>query len=394
MAQHLTGVFIPQCDADGNYKPVQCSGSTGYCWCVNSLGQEVAGTKSPPGRPPSNCVAAAPPKTKCEQERDSAMAKGMPGVFIPECDADGNYKPVQCSGSTGYCWCVNSMGQQIAGTNTPPGQQRPNCVAAAPPKTKCEQERDSAMAQHLTGVFIPQCDADGNYKPVQCSGSTGYCWCVNSLGQEVAGTKSPPGRPPSNCVAAAPPKTKCEQERDSAMAKGMPGVFIPECDANGNYKPVQCSGSTGYCWCVNSMGQQIAGTNTPPGQQRPNCVAAAPPKTKCEQERDSAMAQHLTGVFIPQCDADGNYKPVQCSGSTGYCWCVNSLGQEVAGTKSPPGRPPSNCVAAGNQICSVTEKFSAVEFWGKCHMLQLYEYVLHESFSNQRKCSYHIELTF
>ncbi|XP_076878389.1 saxiphilin-like [Brachyhypopomus gauderio] len=199
MAQHLTGVFIPQCDADGNYKPVQCSGSTGYCWCVNSMGQEVAGTKNPPGRPPSNCVAAAPPKTKCEQERDSAIAKGMPGVFIPECDADGNYKPVQCSGSTGYCWCVNNMGQQIAGTNTPPGQPQPNCVAAACPKTKCQQERDNAMVKHLTGSFIPQCDMQGNYNPLQCWGSTGYCWCVDSTGQQTAGTKTPPGHPPPNC---------------------------------------------------------------------------------------------------------------------------------------------------------------------------------------------------
>ncbi|KAE8279492.1 H-2 class II histocompatibility antigen gamma chain Ia antigen-associated invariant chain [Larimichthys crocea] len=39
--------------------------------------------------------------------------------------------------------------------------------------------------------------------------------------------------------------------------------------------------------------------------------------------------QHI-GAFVPQCDMNGNFLPQQCSGSTGYCWCVNILtGQET-----------------------------------------------------------------
>ncbi|XP_076878390.1 saxiphilin-like [Brachyhypopomus gauderio] len=143
-------------------------------------------------------------------------------------------------------------------------------VSSAHVKTKCEQERAKEMDKHLIGAFIPQCDEEGNYRPLQCSGSTGYCWCVNSMGQKIAGTNTPPGHPPSNC-RAAPPKSKCEQERDNATVRHLIGAFIPQCDENGNYRPLQCWGSTGYCWCVNSNGQQVAGTNTPPGQPQPNC---------------------------------------------------------------------------------------------------------------------------
>uniref|UniRef100_A0A8C7G0R5 Thyroglobulin type-1 domain-containing protein n=1 Tax=Oncorhynchus kisutch TaxID=8019 RepID=A0A8C7G0R5_ONCKI len=60
------------------------------------------------------------PKTPCEDARD-AVTHGPIGAYTPTCDAAGRYTPEQCSGSTGYCWCVNSSGQKIPGTETPPG---------------------------------------------------------------------------------------------------------------------------------------------------------------------------------------------------------------------------------------------------------------------------------
>ncbi|XP_060890021.1 galactose-specific lectin nattectin-like [Labrus mixtus] len=32
--------------------------------------------------------------------------------------------------------------------------------------------------------------------------------------------------------------------------KYKPGEYIPECDQNGNFLPLQCCTYTGYCWCV------------------------------------------------------------------------------------------------------------------------------------------------
>ena len=45
----------------------------------------------------------------------------------------------------------------------------------------------------------------------------------------------------------------------------------------------------------------------------------------CMEARLEVQQNTHIGVFIPRCDelnAD-LYKPLQCHGSTGYCWCVH-----------------------------------------------------------------------
>ena len=46
--------------------------------------------------------------------------------------------------------------------------------------------------------------------------------------------------------------TCMEKRLDIQANNARIGVFIPRCDEmNGDfYKPLQCHGSTGYCWCV------------------------------------------------------------------------------------------------------------------------------------------------
>uniref|UniRef100_A0A672P9U7 Thyroglobulin type-1 domain-containing protein n=1 Tax=Sinocyclocheilus grahami TaxID=75366 RepID=A0A672P9U7_SINGR len=77
------------------------------------------------------------------------------------------------------------------------------------------------------------------------------------------------------------------------------------------------------------------------------------PKTQCEQHRDSLQSGNggvrPIGAFIPQCDEEGQYRPQQCHGSTGHCWCVDSRGQERAGTRTPPGAPTINCDEPGKK---------------------------------------------
>uniref|UniRef100_A0A8C7MMI2 Thyroglobulin type-1 domain-containing protein n=1 Tax=Oncorhynchus kisutch TaxID=8019 RepID=A0A8C7MMI2_ONCKI len=70
------------------------------------------------------------------------------------------------------------------------------------------------------------------------------------------------------------------------------------------------------------------------------------PKTPCERARDAAINGPI-GAYIPTCDAAGQYTPKQCSGSTGYCWCVTSTGQKIPGTETPPGTAPIKCPCSG-----------------------------------------------
>ncbi|XP_050988516.1 nidogen-2 [Labeo rohita] len=353
------GAFIPQCDEEGQYRPLQCHGSTGHCWCVDSRGQERAGTRTPPGTPSKNCDEPVRPKTQCEHHRDSLGSGNgdvpVVGAYIPQCDDEGQYRAQQCHGSTGHCWCVDSSGQERAGTRTPPGAPTINCDEPVRPKTHCEQHRDSLLSRNdgvtLEGAFIPQCDDEGQYRSQQCHGSTGHCWCVDSRGQERAGTRTPPGTPTINCDEPVRPKTQCEQHRDNLRSGNgdvpVIGAFIPQCDEEGQYRSQQCHGSTGHCWCVDSRGQERAGTRTPPGAPTINCDEPVRPKTYCEQHRDSLQSGNggvpPIGAFIPQCDDEGQYRSQQCHGSTGHCWCVDSRGQERAGTRTPPGAPTINC---------------------------------------------------
>ncbi|KAI3366055.1 hypothetical protein L3Q82_009881 [Scortum barcoo] len=368
----IVGAYVPQCDANGLYIPLQCHGSTGHCWCVDSNGQERAGTRTSPGTTPTDCDKPERPKTHCEHHRDRVQTtspEGYPivGAYVPQCDANGQYKSSQCHGSSGHCWCVDSRGQERAGTKTPPGTVPRDCDRPDEPerpKTHCEHHRDrvqttSPEGYPIVGAYVPQCDAEGQYTPLQCHGSTGHCWCVDSRGQEKAGTRTSPGAPPTDCDKPDEPerpKTHCEQHRDSVQTTSpegypIPGVFVPQCDSNGQYKAQQCHGSSGHCWCVDSRGQERAGTRTPPGAPPVDCGRPDKPerpKTHCEHHRDrvqttSPEGYPIVGAYVPQCDANGQYTPLQCHSSTGHCWCVDSRGQERAGTRTPPGTTHRDC---------------------------------------------------
>nr|XP_057941845.1 hemopexin-like isoform X2 [Doryrhamphus excisus] len=221
----------------------------------------------------------------------------------------------------------------------------------------CEHHRDSVQTTSpegypIVGAFVPQCDANGQYTPQQCHGSSGHCWCVDNQGQERPGTRTPPGTTPTDCDKPGP-KSHCEHHRDSVQTtspEGYPiaGAFVPQCDANGQYTPQQCHGSSGHCWCVDSQGQERPGTRTPPGTARTVCDKPEGPKSHCEHHRDSVQTTSpegypIVGAFVPQCDANGQYTPQQCHGSSGHCWCVDSQGQERPGSRTPPGTTPTVC---------------------------------------------------
>jgi len=41
------------------------------------------------------------------------------------------------------------------------------------------------------------------------------------------------------------------------------------------------------------------------------------------------------GEFVPQLDSKGNLFPKQCHGSTGFCWCISSDGQQIGEAAGP-----------------------------------------------------------
>ncbi|XP_032043720.1 nidogen-2 isoform X2 [Aythya fuligula] len=211
-----------QCDERGGYRPLQCHGGTGHCWCVDAAGQEIAGTRTAPGSTPPRCgnPGSSQQLTPCEHERlyPRAVPPGPSPVgdgHVPQCDERGGYRPLQCHGSTGHCWCVDAAGQEIAGTRTAPGSTPPRCGNPEPterPPSMCERWRQSLL-EHYGGSprgdqYVPQCDAGGHFTPLQCHGDSGYCWCVDESGREIQGTRSEPGSPPPCLPSVAPPSAR------------------------------------------------------------------------------------------------------------------------------------------------------------------------------------------
>ncbi|XP_071601251.1 nidogen-2 isoform X2 [Heliangelus exortis] len=232
------GGHVPQCDEEGGYRPLQCHGSTGYCWCVDAAGQEIAGTRTAPGSTPPRCGSPGSMQqlTPCEHERlyPRAVPPGPSPVgdgHVPQCDEEGGYRPLQCHGSTGYCWCVDAAGQEIAGTRTAPGSTPPRCGSPEPterPATMCERWRQSLL-EHYGGSprpdqYVPQCEAGGEFTPLQCHGDSGYCWCVDQNGREVQGTRSEPGTTPPCLPSVAPPRVRPSPRPD--VSPPATGTFL------------------------------------------------------------------------------------------------------------------------------------------------------------------------
>uniref|UniRef100_A0A665TMX6 Nidogen 2a (osteonidogen) n=1 Tax=Echeneis naucrates TaxID=173247 RepID=A0A665TMX6_ECHNA len=267
---------------------------------------------------------------------------------VDECSSSPCHVSAQCTNSLGSFQCQCQPGFYGDGFSCSQLEVRP--------KSQCEQHRDSlqsgveAMGRPSIGAFVPQCDSDGQYRPLQCHGSTGHCWCVDSNGEERRGTRTEAGETPRDCKEPERPKTQCEHHRDSVQTtspEGFPivGAYVPQCDASGQYTQLQCH--DGYCWCVDSRGQERAGTRTSPGTRPTDCTKPERTKTQCEHHRDSVQTTSpegypIIGAYVPQCDDNGQYRPLQCHGSTRHCWCVDSRGQERAGTRTPPGTAPKD----------------------------------------------------
>lgn len=204
-------IDVDECTERRCHPDAACTNLAGSFSCQCNHGYTGDGfqcAQAPDYRPsPVSCLE------KRQQLLGSSQPRGpRPGLFVPECDLEGNYAPMQCHGSTGHCWCANKNGEEIEGTRTGPGRGPPQCGVPEPtqrPETMCERWKNSLM-DHYGGSpaaehYIPQCDAYGLFNPLQCHGNSGYCWCVDKDGREIEGSRTQPGMTPGCLPSVAPP---------------------------------------------------------------------------------------------------------------------------------------------------------------------------------------------
>ncbi|XP_046713004.1 nidogen-1-like isoform X1 [Silurus meridionalis] len=113
---------------------------------------------------------------------------------------------------------------------------------------------------------------------------------------------------------------------------------IDECHTSPCHRDANCYNTQGSYTCQCNAGFYGDGFR---------CTAdSVREKTVCERHRETALAATSTGVltvgqYIPSCEYNGEYTPMQCHESIGQCWCVYHNGQEIPGTRTGPDSRPS-----------------------------------------------------
>eukprot|EP00070_Physeter_catodon_P049529 XP_028356423.1 thyroglobulin isoform X10 [Physeter catodon] len=350
----------------------------------------------------------AQPLRPCEQRREAAFLKGAD--YVPQCAEDGSFQTVQCGKDGGFCWCVDADGREVPGSRQP---GRPaSCLSFC--QLQKQQILLSSYINSTATSYLPQCQDSGDYEPMQCDLRRGQCWCVDTEGMEVYGTRQR-GRP-TRCPGS------CEI-RNRRLLHGVGDKSPPQCSPDGAFVSVQCKfvnttdtmifdlvhsynrfpdafvtfssfrrrfpEVSGYCHCVDSQGRELAETGLEllldeiydtvfAGldlaatftettlyrilQRRFLAVQLVISgrfrcPTKCEVERFTATS--FGHPCAPSCRPDGEYEAVQCQ-RDGPCWCVDAQGRELQGTRRQ-GEPP---FCAEDQSCPSERRraFSRLRF--------------------------------
>ncbi|NXC18289.1 THYG protein, partial [Corythaeola cristata] len=320
-------------------------------------------------------------------------------------------RTVQCSRNGLSCWCVDENGVEVPGSKQ--NGYPISCLSF------CQLQKQRILVSRYINSssisYIPQCLDSGAFDAVQCDMELGQCWCVDPEGMEIYGTRQrgKPTRCPGNC-----------EIRDRRILHGFGEKSPPQCSADGEFLPVQCKfvnttdmmffdllhtynrlpGAfqtfsslretfpevSGYCYCSDSLGRELADTGLELllDEVYDTVFSALEPArtftetsiyrilqrrflgvqlatsgkfrcpSRCEVERYAALRyQH---AYVPSCDAGGSYTPVQCQ-QGGQCWCADTKGREVQGTKRR-GQPP----ACGEEQVCISERRQALSriFYG------------------------------
>uniref|UniRef100_A0A8B9DLT2 Thyroglobulin n=1 Tax=Anser cygnoides TaxID=8845 RepID=A0A8B9DLT2_ANSCY len=349
------------------------------------------------------------PLRPCELQREKAFAGG--DTYVPQCSENGQFRTVQCSRNGLSCWCVDENGVEVPGSKQ--DGYPISCLSF------CQLQKQRILVSRYINSssisYIPQCTDSGAFDVVQCDTELGQCWCVDLEGMEIYGTRQ--SGKPTECPGT------CEI-RDRRILHGVGEKSPPQCSADGEFLPVQCKfvnttdmmffdlvhhynrlpaafqtfsslretfpEVSGYCYCSDSLGRELADTGLELlfDEVYDTIFSALEPArtfaetsiyrilqrrflgvqlatsgrfrcpSKCEVERYAAVRyQH---AYVPSCDPDGGYTPVQCQ-QGGQCWCVDTKGREVQGTKRR-GQPP----ACGEEQICISERRRALSriFYG------------------------------
>ncbi|KAM4581065.1 thyroglobulin [Odontesthes bonariensis] len=347
--EDTAAIFVPRCTPSGGFQEVQCRAAE--CWCVDSQGQEVAGSRTAGRLPrcPSRCERARAMAVKVK----SNMAAGAE-IHIPACSEDGDFLPLQCVGSR--CFCVDAEGKTM--TSGPAGGAV-TCPERMSPKLQSSTGRCSMALAEVTAFRQEVSDvialSNSSHLPL------GYGFLlaeglrltpeelqISRSEKELQVSERLLSR--SNAALRLAAFSTVQMLLPPQRRSYRP--FTPQCDADGRWLHTQCYHGTGQCWCVDEDGEFIPDSLSSRSLSLPKCP------TRCQRaEAKSLLSGWMKGSDItaasyqPRCEADGRFAVLQTGGAAG--WCVNPQTGEMmqSAARSATGQLtcPSWCELQGLQ---------------------------------------------
>ena len=240
-------------------------------------------------------------ETKCEKE--SRENPPIPGRYTPQCIETGvnvgAFEWEQVRGSTGYSWCVDTNGNRLTGTLTPPGPSDIDCK----PYYTGQCLRDHV----LSGEIFLKIFNGPEYKDDEMTIDLCFDSCQDAF-FKFAGLKNGNECQCGNQIQVLP----WYDSRLSNMAE-LESKIVPD---------IECGEV-----CPGDSSETCGG---------PNKMKIYNVRSKCEIQRDDALQWYIAGLqwynpngsFIPKCLATGEYAPEQCS-VFGLCYCVDVNGNQL-----------------------------------------------------------------
>ncbi|XP_019645571.1 PREDICTED: uncharacterized protein LOC109486261 isoform X2 [Branchiostoma belcheri] len=347
----LYGIYIPQCTEDGRYLPLQCDPSSGYCWCVDQYGLEIEGTNLGRGMLP-NCedygaeVVTSPSAsiqsllsstkaildglaaTKPAQANKTDVAQILlNGTLATPVNVTVSFNVTELDvalhdgNGTNTTAVMSVEGELHDGNETLHGgnsalNETEAVGNATEPTVVMEVTTEWPHLPPMKGYETPHALEIGFFRwDVNGDGHVNYEDMADFLG----------------------PKLPLREDLMAFDADGNGQLELPEFYRAFGFheKPMH----------IPTEDEEMA-ENSDEAENLPPVLAGKRAstdggETKCTQDRLEAKASGLIGQYVPQCTEDGRYRPLQCHASTGYCWCVDELGETIEGTKAGRGMVPS-----------------------------------------------------
>lgn len=154
-------------------------------------------------------------------------------------------------------------------------------------------------------------------------------------------------------AAPPPPPGPCAQQlaRIDATLAVDPSFRVtrPSCDEQGGFLPVQCSGSTGYCWCSSAEGVQVGKQVRGQVLAIESCLDAVSAAGDDVGEIDCEQAPCLNGGWCA--DRDGGVPAYECQCVGGFSGTDCEIGSSVQSTVSVGGRCAADAQCADVRNC-------------------------------------------